>query len=646
MNPQLQPHKFQLMGRRSITIKVSEFVMLKHFLAHGIIKSNMVHDLYRHFAHRTVSSSVISNRLSKMLEAEILGRIEVPYTYNEKVLYQYFYFVKERALTHLHSFNRISDDEFRRGMDIQVNPQLPNPKSQTMSQMVHDLFLAVEEVDEMDLFYTHSEVHPIFQKDYRYKAPLRKLELWPEWILETDLMVVCLISVNSKLYNHWGLVFQTDFVKIVEEVKQQGKEFILFFSVYDGSDKEIVLRQDKAVYKSLIDMLEKLPAPRTWFPHFDVYVLPLNQTVQKLNALFHFENLIGKSPDSIHSLQHVFKHLNYSKLRYDFLGEQQEDDKVVIHERHQFEIDGEKRLIWMYYANTGSAEAFFHIRQLNDYFSHQKRLKLQEGVEKPDELWIIYETEEKAKKEGIFLKNSSDVWLTSLEAWCEISLHNYRFPAMYRMADWSYYRRRRTMYLKEEMEWKEDFSHLYMPAVDWKDDFFFEEEFLSTLRNQLNQKSNEGLRWIWRPRIQENALLADALGEIRLGNHRQLIFIIQECSVEDVIEHTLELMRNWSINPKRFDFLGVDSGSTTKEPLLVLRLENSIKVNELLNRISFYSSTMPLLIDAPTELHFDPIGNPTIPFLYWSQGGKIEKWKKEQLADLILYKMAVNEKSK
>lgn len=93
---------------------------------------------------------------------------------------------------------------------------------------------------------------------------------------------------------------------------------------------------------------------------------------------------------------------------------------------------------------------------------------------------------------------------------------------------------------------------------------------------------------------------------------------------------------------ERNDFLEFDSSSSTKEPLLVIRLKNSTKVKELLKRTSFYSATIPLLIDAPMDPEINYKENSTIPFFCWRQEVKETKEQKF-MAKVILSKVALDE---
>lgn len=641
MKKRLTAYKFQLTGRRSITVKVREFNMILHILAHGMVKSSIVHDLYRHFVSPKASTSVISNRLAKMREAGILGRIDVPYTYNDKVLNQSFYHAGDRSLIHLHSWQQISKMELTRGLEIQQNQKIPEPQSQTMSEVVHRLFQDVEEQGETEVFYTRSELHPIFRKEYGAKESLRIFKIWPEWILETDVTVICLIPLSSgkqRNYNWWDQAFENDFIKMAEELQQQGKEFIVFFSLYDGSNHEHGQKNDKEMDGNIGQVKNKMPVPFTWSAHFSVYVLPLKQTVRKMSSLLHLQKFWNEGEVPYHSLRYVFPHLNYKGLRYRFLeGPEEERNRVTIHERHYLDINGEKRLIWMYYAEEGSVKDYFRLKHLNRNFYDQSFAT--EG-ESPDELWIVYETEEEACQDTIWLTNSNNVWLTSSEEWKEISRRNFRFPQMFRMAAWSYYRRRAVTYIDESIEWVEDYSHLYMPTVDSKDDFFYEEEYLSMIKNLLNKNPSSNERWSWRPKTNEYLLLTDAWGEIRVSDQLQQVFVIQESSFKNVVEHTLELMRRWTINPKRFDELGFRISSSTKNPLLIVRLNDPDKVEELINRTAFYSTTLTLLIDAPLKLTIDYLDNPIMPYLYWIQGEKREKVEKQNMAELILQNLS------
>ncbi|WP_282020865.1 hypothetical protein [Planomicrobium okeanokoites] len=629
MKKRLTAYKFQLAGRRSITVKVAEFIMIRHILSHGMVKSSIVHDLYRLFVSSKASTSVISNRLAKMREAGILGRIDVPYTYNDKVLNQSFYHAGDRSLIHLHAKKQISETELTRGLLIQQNQKLPDPQSQTMSGVVHRLFQQVEEQGETEVFYTRAELHPIFRKEYESKESLNIFQIWPEWILETDLTVICLIPISSEKqrnYSWWKQVFENDFIKIAKEIQQQGKEFIVFFSVYDGSNHEHGQKNDKEMDGNIGQVKNKMPVPFTWSAHFNVYVLPLKQTVRKLNSLLQLQNFWDESEVPYHTLRDIFPHLNYKGLRYRFLeGPEKERNRVTIHERHYLEVNGEKRLIWMYYAEEGSVKDYFRLTLLNRNFYNQS---VSTEGERPDELWIVYETEEEACRDTIWLTNSNNVWLTSSEVWKEISRHNFRFPRMYRMAAWSYYRRRAATYLDDFMEWVEDYSHLYMPTVETKTDFFYEEKYLKMLRRNLNINGFDRKRWIWKPRTNQGLLLADGWGEFRRNDWVQQFFIIQESSFENVVEHTIELMRKLTINPNRFDDLGFKGSDSTKGPLLIVRLNNAKNLSELLNRTAFYSSAMPVLIDGPWK-GSDRKSEEAV--FYWQQGESIFEWKKENM---------------
>lgn len=643
MGKRVVAHKFQLTGRRSITVKPQEFVMIRHILAHGMVKSPIVHDLYRHFASPKASSSVISNRLSKMREAGILGRIDIPYTYNNKVLNQSFYYAGDRSLIHLHALKQISEMELTRGLEIQQHKKIPNPQSQTMSQVVHSLFRQVEEHGEVEVRYTRSELHCIFQKEYRHKESLQNLELWPEWVLETELTVLCLIPVGSRIDNDhtfWELVFQQDLLKISEEVREQGKEFKVFFSFYDGSDKEENMKSDETMYESLKSTKESLTSPFTfpWSEHFSTYVLPLAQTVSKLSFLLHAQSFVGEGKSPSFSLRHIFPHLNYKGLHYEF-QEEHEGQRLLVtnHECHHLHINEEKRIIWIYYTEEGSLEDYYHLRLLNQNLHDYTFL---DEKERPDELWIVYETEEEAYRDTILVRNSNNVWFTSMEAWERISLHNFRFPPMLRMSKKSFYRRRTAAYLKDPIEWLEDFTHLYMPVVDSKDGFFYDEDYLDMLRSRLNKNPSSSKRWIWKPKTSEGLLLADAIGEIRISNQVQQVFIIQESTFVNVVAHIVELMRKWTINPEHYDYLGFKRSSSTKNPLLIVRLNDPDKVEELINRTAFYSTTMTMLIDAPLKITIDYLDNPITPYLYWIQGENREKVGKHLIAELILQKVA------
>lgn len=633
-------YKFSITNRRSITVKSADLHLFKDILAHGTVPSSMVHDLYRIYVNQLASSSVISNRLAKMREARLLARIDVPYTFNGKVLNRSFYQVGERALNQLQDMGWISAEEHARGIEIAKTQRVPSAQELTGSLIVHDVFQQVEELGEVNLAYTRSEVHPLFQKEYRYKEQLKKTGHWPEWILETEFAVICLFRNVTVILSHsiLELAMNRDFLEIATEVKKLGKNFVIFYSVYDGSDQETMTKVERDLHRHVFSVKEMMPHVDKWAAHYDVLVLPLKRTVSKLVHLVHPHFLLDADENLPSSIQSIFPHLNYQGWHYEFVaGWQVEKNNAVIHERHQFVVNGQRRLIWMYYAEEGSVRTFRHLKHLTRSYDDWTFDGAQ--VEKPDELWIVYATDEAAQADTLELYNLEKIWLTSVEAWERISRRNFQFPEMFRMASRSFYRRQSAAYLNEPIAWVEDFSHLYLPTIKTTEEFFNEQLFLIGLKAAVNHGTGNQNRWVWRPRSERGDLLADILGEVEMNGEVQHVFVLQEKSFEDVVEHGIELLAKWSQYPEMFESIGFKSSMATQYPLLIIRLNAFEKLDHALKQLAVFSSAYPFLLDAPIRNPEYVTAEMKLPVVYWLQNNEVREYQKLDLGALIAWKM-------
>lgn len=402
-------------GKRNwIELRDWEVLLLKELLTQRIMKSSDVHAFYHAMAEPPVHSKSISRRLSRLVEAGVLLRIEK----NIRGYYRRIYYkLAKKGLTALVNEGIIQQSEMSKIYQWILQAQIPKPHNLALSTLVNKI--RIETYNQGIDLLAHKRGGEWIEDE---RLQIQKV---PDWVFESKEAIVLLeLDTGSE-----RLKEITDKVRgYIDYCSTTDKNVFVVFSYWDSSvdaDKSSQKTGRVASLKSAIPPIYDLPS------NLKVYTLGLDRTVYPVIRILKGNEPIPKTLRKAFLNEWVFNwevamgdNVRIEEISIDDMYNGQrikplEADMVVRL------IEGKRnRYIGLLYGEEGSLLTYQQIR-----FNSRRTTDLINSEHKFDCFLVIYPDHESVEFDVCGDIIGNEVWYSSPDTW-NYSVKSKRYPRM------------------------------------------------------------------------------------------------------------------------------------------------------------------------------------------------------------------------
>jgi len=277
-----------------IVLKGEDILVLHQISIHSSMRSPSIHELYR-MTYKTGgkerNSNWISNRLTKMVEAGLIERIEERLGNRGQAagMKYYHYRLNRRGYEVLVSEGIIPKEKVESLLTQSKQKKIPNIHSRSASYLANMIFV--------ELFNQDSNNHYSHVRGSRHNylgiaANALKTEIYglivPDWIFEGDDIVVAIENDTGTQRGDIILKKYRHYKKVAEFFQTIGKTLIVVFAVTDITVMDLAIGHDlkgENRHKRIGSLKDVFPLQNEWPNNLHIYVATAKR-VPKLVAKF------------------------------------------------------------------------------------------------------------------------------------------------------------------------------------------------------------------------------------------------------------------------------------------------------------------------------------------------------------------------
>lgn len=515
---------------KKVILKFKEISVLRQVLIHEVVPSRVIHDLFRAFVDNGISSSVISNRLRKFVETDILVKIDEPISFNNTVQNRSYYKLGHRGLGKLFELNKFEGYEYDEICIRNSVKKVPSTTELAASIIANEILVKTYLADEW-IDHSKAEHHTLLRNNRSLYPLLEKKNLLPSWIFEDNDRVICLV-INPKtiIWNDLEKALRL-YNNLAKEAESENKEFLLFFSFIDVSLNILHSSKVEDVKEKVLNFKSIFPSFKLWQENLSVYALTATRTADCVYKIIINETLEDNLEDGLpESMDVHLNNINIREFHHQRIGEEQ-PQSFVFHELHRLWFKEEQRHIAVIFGNEGSVLTFQKI----NFLSHYLNKNSYRFNRNPISLWVIYQDKQRQKEDILMPFYDIQLWLTNYTTWENRGIFNFQFPMMDKLIGRN--RMKESLYYNtKDNRYEEDFKEVYIPSDYLKTVLYSHYYPLVAIKRKWKRERILG-NWMWKPRtLEEQERRFDAVAEIFVVSGTIQCLMIQEDQEEDATE--------------------------------------------------------------------------------------------------------------
>jgi len=431
-----QQYTVPLSKRHRVVIKLSEVRVLYHLMNHQMVPSRVLHDLFKMFVNPIMKSSNISARLKRLIDVDILRRLDESIIFNGATpLQRSFYLLGSRGVNFLQKIGCLLSKDLD-ALQLQLGQSsIPNLKEQTSTIIVNDVMMYMYH-RQLYFEYVRADKHEMFLNTDIFNNPTSTFGLSPAYILEDKSQIVCLI-VNPNMRKIRGFSYVGQFILkhykgAYSHANKVGKKFSLVISVQDGSLNLNSRGGMRNIQEEMFTLKANIQPDFSNSEHFPTYVFPTSRTVTGICESVFGNARKGMDVDGVPKtmselLDEILLNCNYP-LEHMNLKLSFENSRIFFDELYLLTVNGEDRLIGIINGKEGSVNCFNEINSLgrtngNSLFNSF-----------PISVWVIYDHPTSSTEDFVWNQRNIDIWLTDIETWKDyLKAESYGFPQMMKL---------------------------------------------------------------------------------------------------------------------------------------------------------------------------------------------------------------------
>lgn len=403
---------------KGIHVTPEEIELLRFMFECKTLFAQDIHMFYRAISYKSRTSSSITKRLNKLVEAGIFYRLDDSHIKRTEYRpLQYFYRIATRGLDLLVEKGFISEEEAEYNKAFSFNIKMPGMHNKSINSIVTQLAIRfLEEGKSFDLLQISSRRG---DRNRSIQAANEKSEYYPlipDWVFETKNEIIC-IELDTGTQSQSVIFKKFERYKRLAELLE--KPLTLVFSVgLELESKSDLSNRDRRVHS----LKECFPMQDEWPEGLNIYVVSSFRTVHYLYHLISRKRIPEKRERRGRVLEWMSQSIDAAPIGTVFIQSKKEHlERLLYDNPFDMEVGGEIRipkqgpmLIAVLHVDEGAVRCFQRIRV------NMKRLeqlnRTREVYEEPVSLFLIYEKEDGVKHDVLGLAPVCDSWSVSMES--------------------------------------------------------------------------------------------------------------------------------------------------------------------------------------------------------------------------------------
>ena len=284
MDANMDSYKLESKSKKYLVVNREEVSVLRELIKHEVIHSSILHQLWRIKVSREYSKGSLSNRISKLVEYDVLQREEEKYSFNKNTQSAYYYRVGQEGYQLLYIFGFIDSYELF-GLEFSNTMyKIPTNLNTSVSKLVNNIVYK-DSHTERNLLYRRFLDHWFYQYPFSKEEMITVSFFENTWVMEDLIQRILVVESFSLEYLENIRVILNVLNKFAKECEKYDRKFSIIMgrvedhTVEEGGGKG-------SVTNNIRKIKEAIPHFTTWHQNLDILVVPFNRLEKTIERTF------------------------------------------------------------------------------------------------------------------------------------------------------------------------------------------------------------------------------------------------------------------------------------------------------------------------------------------------------------------------